>query len=163
MRGPYFKLMAFVLLWPCAFALHAQTLTFNLTGTILPGTCRWSVADVDLGTYNATLFTGSYTTNWVDVPVSSSGCDPLVTTVHMRVTGNADVANAALFRGIAGIGIELQVKPNGAAIVPAGTTVNWNAASGGASYLYQARFRQSAATVASGTVRSPVTMNITYN
>lgn len=162
MRRLCLKLMAFALLWSCAFALHAQTLTFNLTGTILPGTCRWSVSDVDLGTYNATAFTGSYTTSWVDVPVQSSGCDPLVTRVLMKVTGNADVANVALFRGIAGIGIELQTKSAGTAIVPAGTTVNWNAITGGASYMFQARFKQSAATVASGTVRSPVTINITY-
>lgn len=159
----HLKLLAFAVLWPWAFTVHAQTLTFNLTGTILPGTCRFTVSDVDLGNFNATLFTGSYTTNWVDVPVASSGCDPLVTSIHMRVTGNADATDAALFRGVAGIGIELQTKASGRPIVPAGTTINWTPAAGSVRYLYQARFKQSETTVVSGTVRSPITINVTYN
>jgi type 1 fimbria pilin len=157
------RLFALTALSVGSFGLQAQTLSFNLTGTILPGTCRWSVNNVDLGTYNATLFTGSYTTSFVDVPVVSSGCDPLVTQVHMRVTGNPDAANPALFRGLAGIGIELQTKTTATPVIPAGTVVDWTAVTGGASYLFQARFRQSAPTVASGLVSSPVTLNITYN
>lgn len=146
-----------------ASASHAQSLNFNLTGTILPGTCSFTANDVDLGTYLATLFTGSYVTPFVDVPITSTNCAALVTTIHMAVSGTADTANAAYFRGIAGVGIELQQKTGSKAIVPAGTTVDFAPVRPTGTYLLQARFHQSAATVASGTVRSPVTVNFTYN
>lgn len=151
------------LLAGAASASHAQSLGFNLTGTILPGACRFTVADVDLGTYSATQFTGAFTTPFVDVPVTSTGCDPLITTVHMRVTGTADTANAALFRGLAGVGVELQRKSPVLAIVPAGTNVDFSPVASGGSYMFQARFKQSAAGVAAGRVTSPVTIAITYN
>ena len=147
----------------CLSAVQAQTVNFNLTGTITPGVCRFAVADRDLGTYASTLFTGSYTTPFVDVPVTSQGCDPLVTLVHMRVTGTADAVNANLFRGVTGIGIELRRKSPATAVVPAGTTVDFTPVASGGTYLFEARFRQSAATVAAGTVSAPVTINITYN
>jgi len=147
----------------CMSAIQAQTVNFNLTGTITPGVCRFTANNVDLGTYASTLFTGSYVTPFVDVPVTSQGCDPLVTSVHMRVTGTADVANAALFRGVTGIGIELQRKSPVLAVVPAGTNVDFTPVASGGTYLFQARFSQSAPTVAAGTVSSPVTINITYN
>lgn len=156
------SLVAFGLIAGAASA-QAQSVTFNLTGTITPGVCVFSANDVDLGTYSATLFTGSYTTNFVDVPITSTRCDPLVTSIHMRVTGTADTANAALFRGVTGIGVELRQKTTNAAIVPAGSTVNFNAVAGAATYFLEARFRQSAPTVAAGTVRSPVTIQFTYN
>ena len=141
----------------------AQTVSFNLTGNILPGVCRWAVSDVDLGTFYATEFTAVGTTKaWVDVPIRSSGCDPLVTTIHMAVSGTADTADANQFRGVSGIGVELQVG-TGAPIRPSGTSVHFNAVSGAANYMLRARFRQTATTVAAGSVRSPVTIQITYN
>ncbi|MFC4761899.1 fimbrial protein [Dyella koreensis] len=147
----------------CAASVQAQSVTFNVTGTITPGVCVFTANDVDLGTYSATTFTGSTTTGWVDVPIRSTRCDPLVTVVHMRVTGTADAADAALFRGVSGIGVELQQKISGTPIVPAGTTVNFTTVPGAASYMLQGRFKQSAPTVAAGTVRSPVTIQFTYN
>lgn len=152
-----------VALFAGASTSHAQSLNFNLTGTILPGTCAFTVNDVDLGTYLSTLFTGSYVTAFVDVPVQSTKCDALVTTIHMKVSGTADTANAALFKGLAGVGIELQKKTGGTAIVPAGTTVDFTASQSAATYLLQARFKQSASTVGAGTVKSPVTLQFTYN
>lgn len=152
-----------VLLAGIAGGAQAQTLNFNLTGTILPGVCRFTVADVNLGTYTATQFTGSFATPFVDVPVTSAGCDPLVATVHMRVTGTPDVANASLFRGLAGVGVELQVKLPNAPVVPAGTTVTFPPVASGSVYMFQARFRQSAPNVAAGRVSSPITLTVTYN
>lgn len=152
------------LLFSGAATLQAQSLTFNLTGTILPGACRLSAADVDLGTYNTTDFTGVGTTQaFVDVPISSSGCDPLITTLHMQVSGTADAANNAYFKGVSGIGIELQQKSPVTAIAPAGTTVNFTASTAATTYYLQARFRQTVATVAAGTVSSAVTILATYN
>ncbi|WP_180868062.1 fimbrial protein [Stenotrophomonas maltophilia] len=163
MRSVSIKLLALLGLSLAAGNVGAQTLTFNLTGNILPGVCRFSVSDVDLGTFYATEFTAVGTTKaWVNVPVASSGCDPLVTVIHMGISGTADVADASQFRGVAGIGIELQ-SGTGTAIRPAGTNINFTAASGAANYMLRARFRQTAAVVAAGTVRSPVTIQVTYN
>ncbi|WP_130617563.1 fimbrial protein [Dyella amyloliquefaciens] len=144
---------------------YAQTSTvlFNITGTIQAGTCALTVADVDLGTYPATAFTGAYTTSWKDVPVQSSACDPLVTTVHIKLSGGADLNNSNLFTGVSGIGIELQRTSDATPILPAGTSVDFVASTAATTYHYQARFHQSAATVAAGTAHTPVTLNATYN
>ncbi|WP_250625681.1 fimbrial protein [Pinirhizobacter soli] len=147
----------------CTSAIQAQTVNFNLTGTITPGVCRFTAANVDLGTFASTSFTGSTTTPFVDVPITSTGCDPLVTLVHMRVTGTADLANGNLFRGVTGIGIELRRKTPATAVRPAGTIVDFTPVASGSTYLFEARFSQSAPTVAAGTVTAPVTINITYN
>lgn len=147
----------------CISAIQAQTVNFNLTGTITPGVCRFTANDVDLGTYASTFFTAvGTTTNFVDVPITSSGCDPLVTSIHMRVTGTPDSDNTALFRGVAGVGIELQRWAGAVPIVPAGTTVDFSPVANGGTYRFQARFKRSA-TVTAGAVSSPVTINVTYN
>jgi type 1 fimbria pilin len=159
-----FKALLVVGLLVCVASTHAQSVTFNLTGTINPGVCVFAANNVDLGTWNATDFTAVGTTKpFYDVTVTSSRCDPLVTSIHMRVSGTADAASAALFRGVTGIGIELQQKTPATAVVPAGTTVNFTPVAGAGTYLFQARFKQSAATVGSGTVSSPVTIAFTYN
>lgn len=158
-----FRLLALLGLSLAAANVGAQTLSFNLTGNILPGVCRFSASDVDLGTFYATEFTSIGTTKaWVNVPISSSGCDPLVTVIHMGISGTADVADANQFRGLAGIGIELQ-SGVGTAIRPVGTNINFAAAGGAANYMLRARFRQTAAVVAAGNVRSPITIQVTYN
>ena len=127
----------------------AQTLNFNITATILPGVCRFSVSDTDLGTYYATDFTGVGTVKtFVNVPIHSTGCDPL--------------ASAAYFRGINGVGIELQ-SIGGAAITPSGTTVAYSAVGGANDYMLRARLRQTATTVAAGAIRSAVTVTVAYN
>ncbi|WP_250633758.1 fimbrial protein [Pinirhizobacter soli] len=148
----------------CTSAIQAQTLNFNLTGTITPGVCRFTTADVDLGTFATTSFTAiGSTTTFVDVPITSSGCDPLVTSIHMRVTGNADAANTNLFRGVTGIGIQLQRTTGAVAIVPAGTTLDFSPVTSGNTYNFRARFMRSATTMAAGSVSSPITINVTYN
>lgn len=147
----------------CAFAASAQTVTFNLTGNILPGVCRFTAGDVDLGTFYATDFTAVGTTKaLINVPISSTGCDPLVSVIHMNVSGVADAVDPNHFRGVAGIGIEMQTVA-GTAIRPSGTNVNFNAVAGASNYMLRARFRQTAAAVTSGAVRSAITIQVTYN
>lgn len=51
---PGLLLAAVLTLSGAASAQTATTTNFNVTGTILPGVCRIAVADVDLGTYQAT-------------------------------------------------------------------------------------------------------------
>lgn len=141
----------------------AQTLNFNITATILPGVCRFSVSDTDLGTYYATDFTGVGTVKtFVNVPIHSTGCDPLISLVRFTVSGTPDAASAAYFRGINGVGIELQ-SIGGAAITPSGTTVAYSAVGGANDYMLRARLRQTATTVAAGAIRSAVTVTVAYN
>jgi len=137
-------------------AQTATTTNFNVTGTILPGVCRIAVADVDLGTYQATQFTGAFNTPFQAVNVVVSQCDPLVTRVGLRFTGN----DATLFQGVAGIGIELQRTSTGTRLPPGGLSQMSTAAG---THVFRARFMQSAATVAAGTVSRPITVSMTYN
>ena len=142
-------------------AARAQTTTnFNVTGTILPGICRIAVADVDLGTYTATQFTGAFNTPYMPINVVVSQCDPLITRIALRFDGTADTANAALFAGVTGIGIELQNTATSTRVAP-GTTVQRVTAAG--THAFRARFMQSAATVAAGQASRPITVTMTYN
>ncbi|AWH33324.1 MULTISPECIES: type 1 fimbrial protein [Stenotrophomonas] len=147
----------------CAAAAQAQTATttnFNVTGTILPGVCRIAVADVDLGTYQSTQFTGAFTTPFQNINVVVSQCDPLITRVGLHFDGSADVNDATLFQGVAGIGIELQRTSSGARLRPGGWTQMTTAAG---THAFRARFVQSAAAVSAGTVSRPITVSMTYN
>lgn len=150
-----------VLLLASATTAHAQSVTFNLTGEILPGVCQFTANDVDLGTYYATDFTGAYAGTWVDVPIQVTRCDPLITRIAMRISGLADAAQASYFRGLAGVGIEVQQGTTNAAVVPAGSTLQYTTITG--TYLLRARLRQSAASVAAGRISSPVTVTLSYN
>lgn len=148
----------------CASAVNAQTVNFDMTGKILPGICRFDIADVDLGTFYATEFTSiGTTTPTVTVRLSATGCDPLITEIHMYVTGTPDAADSKYFRGIAGIGIELFTYEGQTPIRPTGDSISYNASAGATNYLLNARFRQTATVVASGNVRSAVTIQLSYN
>ncbi len=153
-------LLALTSMFAAGHAAAQTTTTFNVTGTILPGVCRIAVADVSLGTYQATLFTGAYASPFQPVNVVVSQCDPLVTRVALRFDGNADTSNAQLFQGVPGIGIELQYTSSGARVAPGGTAQMATAA---ATHAFRARFVQSRATVSAGTVSRPITVTMTYN
>ncbi len=141
---------------------QAQSVTFNLTGEVLPGVCQFTVNDVDLGSYVATQFTGAFNGAWVNVPVQVTRCDPLITKIAMRITGVADASKATYFRGLTGVGVELQqgIAPN-TPIVPAGTTLSYTTAAG--TYMLRARMAQTAASVAAGRFSAPVTITLSYN
>lgn len=157
---PGLWLAALLMLSGAASAQTATITNFNVTGTILPGVCRIAVADVDLGTYQATQFTGAFSTPFQAVNVVVSQCDPLVTRVGLRFTGSADSNDGTLFQGVAGIGIELQRTSNGTRLPPGGLSQMTSAAG---THAFRARFLQSAATVAAGTVSRPITVSMTYN
>ena len=140
---------------------RAQTTAdFVVTGTILPGVCRIAVADVDLGTYQATQFTGAFTTPFVPVNVLVSQCDPLVTSVSLRFDGTADTNSAEFFQGVSGIGIELQDTASGVRLKP-GITIRRTTAAG--SHSFRVRFAQTAPTVAAGQANRPITVTMFYN
>ncbi|WP_414491805.1 fimbrial protein [Stenotrophomonas maltophilia] len=143
-------------------AAAQESTAFNLTGRILPGVCRIAASDVDLGTFYATDFTGVGTTKpWITTSIQVSNCDPLITRVALSFSGTADTANANYFRGVAGIGIEMERESPSTPVRPAGTTLQYATANG--LYMVRARFRQTAATVAAGSVSSAVTVSMSYN
>lgn len=165
--GPLSKMLFATVLLVAIPAANAQSVNFNLTGTILPGTCSVSIPNVDLGTWQATLFTGvgSTPTTPVNVPITISGCAPLITRVNIALSGTPDAANATLFRGLPGIGIDIRSALNNS-VIPDGSTplrVMIPAGTGGATYTMSARFQQSAATMSYGSVNAPVVAAITYN
>lgn len=143
-----------------AGAQTATTTSFNVTGTILPGVCRIAVADVDLGTFQSTQFTGAFTTPFQAVNVVVSQCDPLISRVGLHFDGTADSNDATLFQGVAGIGVEIQRTSTGARLRPGGWTQMATAAG---THPFRARFVQSAAAVSAGTVSRPITVSMTYN
>lgn len=150
------------LLCATAGAQAQDSQTFTASGEILPGVCKITFPDVDLGSHQASLFTGSYGTPYVDFNGTVSDCDPLVLRVTMTFVGNADPDNAGLFQGVPGVGIELGV-PFGSSSVPIrpGGSVQFPTAAG--VYPFRARFLQSAASVSAGRVTRPVTVTLTYN
>lgn len=144
----------------------AQDLTVRFTGRFQPGTCSFSVPSVDLGTYQATAFTGSTTTAWRQVTVTSSNCTTDITNIHMRFSGVADGNNSNYFAvrntTASGVAIEL-VNGSSQRVVPNVTTFDWSRASIGASYNLFARFVQTRPTLTAGTVSTPITIQFTYN
>lgn len=147
----------------CAATVHAQdSQAFTMSGEILPGVCKVAFPDVDLGSHQASLFTGSYATAYVDFSGTVSDCDAQVLRVAMTFNGAADSSNASLFQGVPGVGIEL-VRVVGAVNVPIqpGARTQYTTAAG--VYPFRARFRQSAATVGAGRVTRPITVSLTYN
>lgn len=150
------------LLCAAAGAQAQDSQTFTASGEILPGVCKIVFPDVDLGSHQASLFTGSYGTPYVDFNGTVSDCDPLVLRVAMTFVGNADPDNAALFQGVPGVGIELVRAVGGTniPIAPGGSTQFVTAAG---VYPFRARFLQSAASVSAGRVTRPVTVTLSYN
>jgi type 1 fimbria pilin len=81
------------LLCVASFA-HAQSLNFNLTGVIQPGTCNLQVNGgvntVDVGTFNSAVFNAiGYETAPISFPLVISNCGPM-NKLTLSFTGTAD-------------------------------------------------------------------------
>ncbi|WP_414491807.1 fimbrial protein [Stenotrophomonas maltophilia] len=153
-------LLGSLLLCATATGQTINNTDFNVTGEILPGVCRIAVADVDLGSYQATQFTGAFATPFQPIDVVVSQCDPLISRVNLRFDGAGDGSNVQLFQGVQGVGIELQWRGTGVRIVPGG---NIQMATAAGTHGFRARFLQSAPTVAAGKVTRPMTVSMTYD
>jgi type 1 fimbria pilin len=153
---------------------QAQTTTFNITGTITMGTCTIAVnngANVDVGTFNAAVFTGSYVSGFKNFNVAVSNCAPGITRVTLKPTGAADTSNAIYWSSrLPGAPFELRdgAAPN-ANLPPNGATsiVINNPSSNGTptNRVLQAQFHQTAALVPTsiGAGSATVTLGVTYN
>jgi major type 1 subunit fimbrin (pilin) len=152
----------------CAGGSHAADLTLRFTGRFQPGTCAFAVANANLGSYQATSFTGSTTTGWQRVRITRSGCTSDITVVHFRANGLASTDNSQYFAArtaggaLSGIAIELS-NLSSQRLVPNGTSLDWAGGTGTAIYDLQARFVQTRASVSAGQVSTPITLQFTYN
>ncbi|MET3654723.1 fimbrial protein [Dyella japonica] len=146
---------------------RASDLTIRFTGQFVTSTCAVSIPDIDLGTYPAAAFTGSYQTYWVWSTVAAPNCTPDITTIHMKFTGTPDSTNNQLFKvvpvagqgNIAGVAIELST---GTARITPNGTIDWQLGVGSTSYPISARFSQTSA-VTPGVTKTPITVQFTYN
>ena len=157
------RIALFLVLALATANVHAQdTQPFTVSGEILPGACRVSFPDVDLGSHPANLFTGSHGTPYIDFSGTVSDCDPLVRRVAMTFDGSADTHNSALFQGVPGVGVELvQVVSSLNVPIPPGGGIQYPTAEG--SYPFRARLLQSASPVSVGRIQRPITVSLTYN
>nr|WP_199044294.1 type 1 fimbrial protein [Dyella sp. ASV24] len=143
---------------------QSQTTSFDITGEVTPTPCNITVPDVDLGTFTTASFTGNTTTPWVQVIVYGTQCDPRSLLVRLNFSGPSDAADASLFLGTVGAGIQVTGPDQQQPILPSGSQVVAYPI-GDASFTSTlfARFKQSAPGVTASTVRTPITLQIAYN
>jgi type 1 fimbria pilin len=155
---------------------QAQTTTFNITGTITMGTCTIAVnsgANVDVGSFNASVFTGSYTSGYKNFNVAVSNCAPGITKITLKPTGTADQTpggNVAYWNSrLPGAPFELNDQTPNANLPPSGaTSIVINNPSTNATptnRILRAQFHQTAALVPGsiGAGSATVTLAVTYN
>lgn len=160
------RLSCLVVLVAIAFPALSQDLTVRFTGRFQPGTCNFSVPNVDLGSYQSNTFTGATVTPWRTVVVTSSNCSTDITTIHMRFSGTADSNNSNYFaiRNTTASGVAIELVNGGLRrVVPNVTTFDWSRAGIGVSYNLFARFVQTRPTLTAGSVSTPITITFTYN
>lgn len=160
------RLTCLVLLGAFAVPALGQDLTVRFTGRFQPGTCNFSVPNVDLGSYQAATFTGNSMTPWRRITITSSNCSTDITTIHMQFSGVADSNNSNYFAvrntTASGVAIEL-INGSSQRVIPNVTRFDWSRAGIGVSYDLLARFVQTRPTLTAGTVSTPITINFTYN
>ena len=160
------KLCGVLLLGTLALPALGQDLTVRFTGRFQPGTCNFSVPNVDLGSYQASTFTGNTVTPWRRITVTSSNCTSDITHIHMRFSGVADSDNSNYFAArnttASGVAIEL-VNGSSQRVTPNVTSFTWSRSAIGTSYDLFARFVQTRPALTAGALSTPITISFTYN
>ncbi len=145
---------------------------FHLAGSVQindgSGTCSFTVPDTDLGTYTAASFTGSTTKPWSDaIKVKIVSCSPGIDNIHMKFLGTPDANNSNYFAPISTsgnvTGIAIQLANSFMAPAIPGGTLDWSRSVVGDSYNLRARFVQTLGNVTAGVVKTPITIQFTYN
>jgi type 1 fimbria pilin len=148
---------------------QAQT-TFNITGTITPGTCTIAVNSgnpVNVGSFNASLFTGSYQSGYLSFNLSYSGCSEGMQSITFKFTGTADKTTGGDTNywdsTLTGAPFELQDANKKVDLPPSGATtvVITNPGTSG-TYPLQAQFHQTGTLTKTGVGTATVTMTVTY-
>lgn len=95
--------------------MHAQSVTFNVTGTIEPGTCEWVVGDNDkdisLDPIDISAFPASGGVNFKPFRLSLQNCTPDLSSVTFVFSGTSDANDPLRFANIGtagGVAIQLQ-------------------------------------------------------
>jgi len=151
--------MACVLATPA----RAADLTINFTGSFARGTCAFSVANVNLGTYAAPDFATTPQTPWQRVRIVRNSCTSDISMIHTTFAGTPHPNNTALWRvsTIAGLAVEMQNMDAVPVRMSPGTVIDWPPSF--SSYDLNARFSRVSAITSYGAVTVPVTLTFTYN
>nr|WP_199044290.1 fimbrial protein [Dyella sp. ASV24] len=154
-----------------ATQIDATDLTVRFTGQFVASSCSFTVSDLDLGTYQAPEFTGSTMTPWKQTTIARGACTADIRQINMNFQGAEDSTNPAYFAAVgtlpgvsetaSGVAIQLQDQSN-ADIRPGGTMLTWPV-SMGSTYTLRGRLVQTRPTVTAGSLKAPVTIQITYN
>lgn len=170
MRTLAFKLAVAAGLVFIASAAQAQT-TFNVTGTITAGTCTIAVNNgtpVNVGTFNANLFTGSYQSGFIpNFNLTYSACAQGIQTLTLKLTGTADKTtggNANYWDStLPGAPFELKDAKANVSLPPSGATLI-NIANPGTSGTYPltAQFHQTGTLTKVGVGTTTVTVTASY-
>lgn len=146
---------------------HAADLTLRFSGRFQPGTCQFSVADVDVGTFDAPYFTANPQSPAVSFTLNRSSCASDLRVLHVRMAGTADSSDARYFAvpasgGVRGLAVWLYT-PAQQTLAPNQAGFDWlTNGTPAAGHLLNARLVRTG-TVTAGTIRTPVTVQITYN
>lgn len=146
---------------------HAADLTLRFSGRFQPGTCQFSVADVDVGTFDATYFTANPQSPAVSFTLNRSSCASDLRVLHVRMAGTADSSDARYFAvpaggGVRGLAVWLYT-PAQQTVAPNQPGFDWfTSGTPAAGHLLYARLVRTG-TVSAGTIHIPVTVQVTYN
>jgi type 1 fimbria pilin len=150
---------------------QAQT-TFNITGTITPGTCTIAVNGgnpINVGNFNAASFTGTYQSGFVTpVNISYSGCSQGMQSITFKFTGTADKTTGGNTNywdsGLPGAPFELRdTSSTGTVLTPSGSsTIVVNSPGTSGTHPITAQFHQTGTLTKTGAGTATVTMTVTY-
>jgi len=147
----------------------AADLTVRFTGRFLPGTCQFSVADIDLGTFDAPFFDTRRESPAVPFVLKRSNCTTDLRTLHVRFVGTADGTSADHFAiptagGVRGLAVRIQSQL-GELYAPNRPAFDWQTNGGafGERAINALLIRTGATAVTAGTIRTPITVQVTYN
>mgnify|MGYP000505797281 CR=1 FL=1 len=142
-------------------------LTLRFTGRFQPGTCQLSVADVDVGTFEATYFAANPQSPAVSFTLNRSNCASDLRVLHVRMAGTADDSDPRYFAvpadgGVHGLAVWLYT-PSQQTLAPNQAGFDWfTNGTPAAGHLLYARLVRTGM-VSAGTFRTPVTVQVTYN
>lgn len=154
----------------CLASLAQAQTTFNVTGTITAGTCTIGAnngSSVNVGSFNSSLFTGSYQSGFVNFNLSYSNCGVGIKTLTLKLTGTPDKTtggNVSYWDNtLPGAPFELKDTKANVTLLPTGSTlINIANPATNGTYQLAAQFHQTGTLTKTGTGTATVTVNASY-
>lgn len=161
------RILLLLLLLSAAPLAQAADLTVRFTGRFQPGTCSFSAPDVDVGTFQAPSFDTVPMPTPVSFTLRRTACAAELLTLHVRLAGAVDATSADYFAvpstgGVRGIAIRIS-NPSNQVMRPNQPAFDWQtmgSADGG--FVLRAGLVKTG-TVTAGSIRAPITVQVTYN